>query len=214
MNPNLNEIELLNALRAGDETAFIQLVKLYHPSLIRLALMFVKDVAIAEELAQETWLAILQSLDRFESRSSLKTWIFTILTNKAKTRGQRENRTLSFSDLDKDASDSPTVDPGRFRSPTAEKSPNHWAPDAKPQSWSGIPEETVLAQETMAVISQTIENLPENQRMVIALRDINELSSDEVCNILDISETNQRVLLHRARARVRQALEDYLKTEN
>lgn len=213
MNP-LDEAFLLNALRSGDEAAFAQLVEQYHPSLIRLALIFVQDPSIAEELAQETWLAVLQGLNRFEARSSLKTWIFTILTNKAKTRGQRENRTIVFSDLDEDASDSPTVDPDRFRPPTSEKSPNHWAADAKPQSWANIPEDTLLTQETVKLINQTISALPESQKMVITLRDVDELSSDEVCNILGISETNQRVLLHRARARVRQALEDYLQAEN
>jgi RNA polymerase sigma-70 factor (ECF subfamily) len=169
---------------------------------------------VAEELAQETWLAVLQGLSRFEARSSLKTWIYTILTNKAKTRGQRENRSIVFSDMDEAESDAPTVDPSRFRSPTAEKSPNHWATEGKPQPWAGIPEDSLLAQETMNLISQIIKSLPESQKMVITLRDVDELSSDEVCNVLNISETNQRVLLHRARARVRQALEEYFQPEN
>jgi len=213
MNPYKDEVDLLNALRSGDESAFAQLVNQYHTSLVRLARIFVRDELMAEELTQETWLAVLQGLNRFEARSTLKTWIFTILTNKAKTRGQRENRSIVFSDLDEEA-DSPTVDPGRFRPPDAEKSPNHWTTEAKPQPWVGVPEDSLLTQETINIIRQTIDTLPENQKTVITLRDVHELSSEETCNILNISETNQRVLLHRARARVRQALEEYFQTEN
>jgi RNA polymerase sigma-70 factor (ECF subfamily) len=210
----MDEVSLLNSLRAGDEAAFIQLVELYHPTLMRLAGLFVRDQAVAEELAQETWLAVLQGLSRFEARSSLKTWIFTILTNKAKTRGQREKRSIPFSDLEETASDSSTVDSDRFNPANAERSPNHWAADSKPGSWAGIPEDLLLSQEVTDLIRQTITALPENQRMVITLRDIHELSSTEVCNVLNISETNQRVLLHRARAGVRQALERYLQSES
>jgi len=210
----MDEVSLLNSLRAGDEAAFIQLVEEYHPTLMRLAGLFVRDQAVAEELAQETWLAVLQGLSRFEARSSLKTWIFTILTNKAKTRGQREKRSIPFSDLEETASASSTVDSDRFNPPNAERSPNHWAAASKPGSWTGIPEDLLLSQEVTDLIRQTIAALPENQRMVITLRDIHELSSTEVCNVLNISETNQRVLLHRARAGVRQALERYLQSES
>jgi len=214
MNPYKDELDQLNALRSGDESAFAHLVDQYHTSLVRLARIFVRDESVAEELAQETWLAVLQSLNRFEARSSLKTWIFTILTNKAKTRGQRENRSIVFSDLDEEEADSPTVDPDRFRPSDAEKSPGHWTTEAKPQSWAGIPEDSLLTQETMNIIRQTIEILPENQKTVITLRDVYELSSEETCNILNVSETNQRVLLHRARAKIRQALEEYFQPEN
>lgn len=213
MNTPLNEATLLNSLRAGDEAAFMQLVEQFHPSLVRLARFFVREQGVAEELAQETWLAVLQGLQNFEGRSSLKTWIFTILTNKAKTRGQREHRTVSFTDLEH-ASASPTVDPDRFSDGSAETRLHHWAKAAAPDSWSDIPEDHLLAQETSDLIRKTIETLPENQRTVITLRDMHELSSEEVCNVLGISETNQRVLLHRARAKVRQALEDYLRPEN
>ena len=211
MDAKPDEASLLNSLRARDEAAFTQLVEMYHASLVRLARIFVHDTTIAEEVAQETWLAVLRGLDRFEGRSSLKTWLFTILTNKAKTRGQRENRTLTNTDLEVAASDSPTVDPGRFNDPNTEKWPNHWADP--PVSWAGIPEETLLSQETIQLIREAIDALPETQRIVITLRDMHELSSDEVCNVLGVSETNQRVLLHRARAKVRQALEDYLQPE-
>lgn len=211
---HVDEVSLLSSLREGDEAAFTWLVEQYHPSLVRLARLFVQEESVAEELAQETWLAVLQGLQRFESRSSLKTWIFTILTNKAKTRGQREKRSIVFSDLEDIASDLPTVSSDRFKPDTAERSPNHWVKELKPVSWAGLPEDLLVSQETMKLISQTIEALPENQRVVITLRDTHELSSSEVCNVLGISETNQRVLLHRARARVRQALEDYLQPEN
>ena len=212
MNPSLDEAAFLNSLRARDEAAFTRLVEQFHPSLLRLARLFVQDETIAEELAQETWLAVLQGLNHFEGRSSLKTWIFTILTNKAKTRGQREKRTVSFTKLEEElhASGQPTVDPERFNLTPAQGDVNHWVWVTRPASWAGMPEESLLSQETMNLISQIIDGLPESQRIVITLRDIQELSSDEVCNVLGISETNQRVLLHRARTKVRQALEDYL----
>ena len=212
MDAKLDEVALLNLLRQGDEMTFTQLVEQHHASLVRLARLFVHDDAVAEELAQETWLAVLQGLDHFEGRSSLKTWIFTILTNKAKTRSQRENRSFVFSDLDNSAA-TPTVNSDRFKDSFAERWANHWRADAEPASWESIPEEIILADETFNLIRQTIDQLPENQQAVITLRDIEEISSQEICNILGISETNQRVLLHRARARVRQTLEDYLQLE-
>jgi RNA polymerase sigma-70 factor, ECF subfamily len=210
----LDETVLLNLLRQRDEMAFAQLIEQYHSSLVRLACIYVHDTTIAEEIAQETWLAVLQGMDRFEGRSSLKTWIFTILTNKAKTRSQRENRTLSYTDLEESLQAAPTVDPKRFKDPSADKWANHWAAGAEPGSWAGIPEDVLLSHETIDLIRGTIEALPENQRLVITLHDQDELSTQEICNILGISETNQRVLLHRARARVRQALEDYLELEH
>lgn len=213
MNPATDESLFLESLRMGDETGFTLLVEKYHSSLVRMAQLYIRDETIAEELAQETWLAVLKGLSNFEGRSSLKTWIYTILTNKAKTRSQREKRSQVFSDFEDSTSNSPTVAPDRFNPASAGKSPNHWAVDAAPSSWAGIPEERFLSMETMNLIRQTIDGLPENQRMVITLHDINELSTQEICNILEISETNQRVLLHRARAKVRQALENYLKSE-
>jgi RNA polymerase sigma-70 factor (ECF subfamily) len=212
----VDETALLESLRMGDETAFTWLVEQYHPSLVRLARLFVRDEGIAEELAQETWLAVLQGLEAFERRSSLKTWIFTILTNKAKTLGQRQKRTISLNELEDTlhpfdyAQGAPTVDPKRFNDASAEKWFGHWALAVKPVSWAGIPEETFLSQETMALIKQAIDSLPEAQRIVITMRDVEEFSSEQVCNVLAISESNQRVLLHRARAKVRQTLEDYL----
>ena len=211
MEPSVDEIAVVNLLRAGDEAVFTSLVEQYHASLVRLAHLFVRDGAMAEELAQETWLAVLQGLNNFEGRSSLKTWIFTILTNKAKTRGKREKRSVAFSDLDDPASNSPTVAPDRFRDASEGMWEGHWVNGPTP--WRDIPEDSHLYNETMQVILRSIDTLPETQRAVITLHDVHELQSNEVCNILGISETNQRVLLHRARAKVRQALEDYLQAE-
>src|SRR5512146_1629060 len=141
MDIDLDEIPLLNSLRERDEGAFTHLVEKYHASLVRLARTFVRDTAIAEEVAQDTWLAVLDGLDRFEGRSSLKTWIFTILTNKARTSSQRENRTVSYTNLEESLPSQPTVDPARFQGPTAESGASHWAAGAEPASWVGIPEE-------------------------------------------------------------------------
>jgi RNA polymerase sigma-70 factor (ECF subfamily) len=212
MDAKQEELALLDLLRQRDETAFTQLVEKYHTSLVRLARLLVQNEAVAEEISQETWLAVLQGVDGFEGRSSLKTWIFTILTNKARTRSRRENRSLVFSDLSDSDFDSPTVSPERFKDVSAGVSADHWAHG--PASWEAIPEEMLLSAETMALIRGTIDQLPENQRAVITLRDMEEIASQEICNILGISETNQRVLLHRARTRVRAALEEYLQTEH
>jgi len=195
------EQQLLAALRAGDEAAFKQLIDRYHASLVRVAQAYVPTRALAEEVAQETWLAVLEGIDRFEGRSSLKTWLFRILTNRAKTRGMRERRSLPFSSLE---SDEGAVDVDRFRGPE-EQWPGHWS--APPR---GFPEERLLANETRGVIEQAIAQLPPTQRTVITLRDVEGWSSEEVCNALTLSETNQRVLLHRARSAVRAALERYL----
>jgi RNA polymerase sigma-70 factor, ECF subfamily len=212
MDTELDEMALLDLLRRRDEMAFTRLVEQYHTSLIRLGRLFVHDERVAEELSQETWIAVLQGVDSFEGRSSLKTWIFTILTNKAKTRSRRENRSFVFSDFEEQASESPTVSPERFRDAATGAPASHWG--VEPASWAGIPEEKILSEETLRLIRQTIEGLPDNQRAVITLRDIEECSSQEICNILGISESNLRVLLHRARARVREALEAYLQPEH
>lgn len=205
----MDDLRLLEALRNGDETAFAWLINQYHPSLVRLAQIYVSSAAVAEEVAQEAWLGVLQGLERFEGRSSLKTWIFRILTNRAKTRGQRESRSVPFSDLedpDQGAAE-PAVEPDRFN-PAEHQWPNHWA--VEPVSWETIPEQRFLSQETRAYIEQAIADLPASQRQVIMLRDIDGWTSDEVCSVLGISEANQRVLLHRARSKVRRALEQYL----
>lgn len=162
---------------------------------------------MAEEVAQETWLGVVNGIERFEGRSSLRTWLFRILANIAKTRGMRESRSVPFSALTaEDEGDS--VDPDRFLPADSERAARHWA--IPPAIWSTQPDERLLAGETRELILKTIEALPPNQRAAIVLRDIEGFSSEEVRNELGVGETNQRVLLHRARSKVRQALEDYL----
>jgi RNA polymerase sigma-70 factor (ECF subfamily) len=190
------------ALRGGDERAFEALVERYHRSLVRIALMYVRDRAIAEEVAQETWLAVLEGIERFEGRSSLKTWIFRILTNRAKTRGERERRQLPISALAGD--DEPEVPLERFLGPDDPHRPLGWA--VPPRAW---PEERLLMSETVGRVRDAIAQLPPAQQAVIGLRDVEGLSADEVAKALDISAGNERVLLHRARSRVRRELEEY-----
>jgi RNA polymerase sigma-70 factor (ECF subfamily) len=201
----LDETQLVDALRARDEAAFAELIRTYHGALVRVAQIYVGSRAVAEEVAQETWLAVLDGIDRFEGRSMLKTWIFRILANRAKTRAQRERRTIPFSALEPERVPEPALEPGRFRGPEDSRWPGHWAVPPKP--W---PEDALLSSETRAKLADAIESLPAGQRAVISLRDVEGWSSEEVCNALDISETNQRVLLHRARSKVRKALEEYL----
>jgi RNA polymerase sigma-70 factor (ECF subfamily) len=198
------ESELVAALRMGDEAAFVTLVGMYHTKMVRLAQTMVSDITVAEEVTQEAWLGVLRGLARFEGRSSLQTWILTILTNCARTRAQRERRTIPFSEFFGDEQEEgPTVDPDRFQKPA----PGWW--QQHPGDWRELPEERFLAHETLNVAQMAIEALPANQRIVIQLRDIEGLASNEVSNILNVSETNQRVLLHRARAKVQKALDLY-----
>jgi RNA polymerase sigma-70 factor, ECF subfamily len=200
------EAHLLDALRAGDEEAFRALVREYHASLVRVARIYVSTQAAAEEVAQETWLGVLNGLSRFEGRSSLRTWIFRILANVAKTRAKRDGRTLPFSALqDPGRVPEPAVDADRFLDPEHPRWPGHWAP--KPEPW---PDDALVAAETRERLAEAIEALPATQRAVISLRDVEGWSSEEVRNALGLSETNQRVLLHRARSKVRAALESYL----
>ena len=203
------DTQLVEALRAGDEAAFRELVREYQPSLVRVARIYVSTQAAAEEVVQETWLGVLKGLDRFEGRSSLRTWIFRILTNIAKTRAVRDGRTLPFSALqDPGRVPEAAVDADRFLDPEHPRWPGHWA--VRPETW---PEDALLAAETRERLETAIEGLPASQRAVISLRDIEGWSSEEVRNALDLSETNQRVLLHRARSKVRAALESYLRED-
>jgi RNA polymerase sigma-70 factor (ECF subfamily) len=198
--------ELVAALRRGDEAAFMNLVEELGPSLLRVARMYVPSTAVAEEVVQETWIGVLNGIDRFEGRSSLKTWVFRILANIAKTRGERERRSVPFSSAAGAAADEPSVDPDRFVGAGAEPA-GAWA--LAPARWPG-PEESLLSGETREVILAAIDKLPPAQREVITLRDVDGWSSEEVRNALEISETNQRVLLHRARSKVRGAIERHL----
>jgi RNA polymerase sigma-70 factor (ECF subfamily) len=193
---------VVDALRAGDETAFGALVDRYYASMCNVARTYVKTREAAEDVVQETWAAIIQGVDRFEARSSLKTWMFSILVNIAKTRGAREARTTPFSSLS--MADEPAVDPERFAG-----AEHRWAGFwASPPS-TNFPEERALAKEAAGTLRSVIEQLPDSQRVVLTLRDVHGLSSDEVCSLLEISEGNQRVLLHRARSKARAALERY-----
>lgn len=180
------------------------LVDRHGSAMLRLAQMFVPTRAVAEDVVQEAWLGVLNGLERFEGRSSLKTWIFRIVANIAKTRGERERRSVPFSALasEQSAGQDPAVEPERFDASGA------WS--APPAPWEDVPEDHLLSNETLAKIREAIDGLPETQRTVIRLRDVEGLSSDDVRNVLEISETNQRVLLHRARSKVRRALEGYL----
>jgi RNA polymerase sigma-70 factor (ECF subfamily) len=201
------EIALVEALRRGDEKAFASLIDMYHSSLLRLAMSYVATKEQAEDVVQETWLGVLNGIDRFEGRSSLKTWIFRILVNRAKTKGVRERRSVPFSSLESDADDKePAVDPSRFQEGT--RSSGYWS--APPESWEGIPEDRLLSGETRAVVDDAIAMLPAMQRAVITLRDVRGFTAQEACEVLGLSEANQRVLLHRARSKVRAHLEEYL----
>jgi RNA polymerase sigma-70 factor (ECF subfamily) len=204
-----DDMHFIELLRRGDEAAFMSLIEQYHASMLRLAQIFVSTRPLAEEVVQEAWLGVLQGLKRFEGRSSLKTWIFRILTNCAKTRAQREGRSIPFSalsDFDPDHNE-PAVDPEFFFASDHPDSPDRWI--SLPKNWDEMPEDRLLSEETSGQIRQAIALLPAGQREVITLRDIEGWSAPEVCNFLAISETNQRVLLHRARSRVRQVLEQY-----
>lgn len=202
-------LRLTEAIRDGDESAFSILVERHHSALLRLAMAHVSDRSIAEEVVQETWIGVMEGLDRFEGRSSLKTWIFRILTNKAKTRGVRESRHVSFSPLAAadDGSDEPAVESARFR--TTGHWAGYWA--SYPPPWDeNTPEKLLLSKEGTTFLEQAIEALPPKLRQIIIMRDVEGLNSEEACNVLGISETNQRVLLHRARSKVRRELEQYL----
>ena len=202
-----SEAELIDRLRGGDEAAFTWLVDTYSPSLKRLALAFVSIDAVAEEVVQETWLAVLTGIGRFEGRSSVKTWLFKILTNRAKTRGAREKRTVRFSELEPEDRDGPAVSPERFLPPDHPSFPGHWS--TPPHSWSAVAEQAAVQHETMEVLRRGLLSLPRSQRVVVTLRDVHGWPAHEVCAALELSEANQRVLLHRGRSRLRSILEIY-----
>jgi RNA polymerase sigma-70 factor (ECF subfamily) len=194
--------ELVGALRAGDETAFGSLIDRYFAPMLSVARAYVATREAAEDVVQETWMGVIEGIDRFEGRCSLKTWMYRILVNRARTRGERESRTRPFSSLERD--NEPVVDPARFV-PAGHRWGGMWA---TPPS-RNFPEEQTLAGETRGILQSVLEELPANQRTVLSLRDLQDLTSEEVCELLNISEGNQRVLLHRARAKARNALERY-----
>lgn len=203
-NQRLGEdAELLAAVRAGSEAAFVTLVQRYHQSLIRLATSYVGDPAIAEDVAQEAWLGLMESLPRFEGKASLRTWLFRILVNCARARSRHEHRSLSFSDTGLGEDDHVSIDPARFL-PPGQRWAGHWADP--PVAW---PEEHALEAEVLEYLRGIIETLPPHQRAILTLRDIEGWSCAEVCAVMGITEGNQRVLLHRARTTVRTSLERY-----
>lgn len=206
--PADDETALVEALQAGDEGAFQDLYRRLDPTLRRLARQYARTDAVAEEIVGETWLAVVKGLDRFEGRSSIRTWIFRILANIAKTRAKREARTVPFSSVAPDDATGSSrdlgVDPDRFFGPDHDRWPGHWR--LGPAPW-GIPDDKLLAKELRGEIVNAVETLSDSQREVLTLRDIAGWDSVEVCNALGISEVNQRVLLHRARSKVRAAVE-------
>jgi RNA polymerase sigma-70 factor (ECF subfamily) len=205
-----DESILLEALRDGDESAFEELVQRYHGPLKRLARSFGATDAVAEEIVQDTWLGALESLDRFEQRSSLKTWLFTILKNQARRRAVREKRSVPFSSLKREGDEAddggPVVDPARFQGEDG-CWPEHWA--NPPRRWSQ-PHVRLAAMEAREQIRIALATLPPRQQLVVVLRDVEGFTSGEVCEVLDLSEANQRVLLHRGRGAIRNALEEYI----
>jgi RNA polymerase sigma-70 factor (ECF subfamily) len=206
--PSAEEITLLEALRAGDGEAFGALIDRYHASLLRVAMSYVATREAAEDAVQETWMAVMAGIDRFEGRSSLKTWIFRILINRAKSTGMREHGSVPFSTLEEAGEKEPSVDPSRFQ--TGTRWTGYWS--TPPQSWATIPEDRLLSAETRAVVDEAIALLPPMQQAVVTLRDVRSFTSRETCEVLGISEANQRVLLHRARSKLRARLEEYLES--
>jgi RNA polymerase sigma-70 factor (ECF subfamily) len=207
--PEHGDAALVDALLQRDEAAFVELVARYQGPLLRLALVYAGGRSVAEDIVQDTWLGVLQGIERFQRRSSFKTWLFRILVNRARTRAEREGRTVPFSALGDATMDSaePAVPAERFLGADDPLWPHHWA--VPPKGWGSSPEEELLARETLHLIEDAIAALPPAQREIITLRDVEGWTAEEACNVLGITETNQRVLLHRARSRVRAALEHH-----
>ncbi len=205
------ESRFLDALRTGDEAAFLQLVDRHHASMVRVALLFVPERPVAEEVAQEAWIGVLRGLPRFRGQASLKTWIFRILVNRAKSRGTRDRRARSLREIvsEEAGGTDPAVDPQRFLDAHHPREPRHWA--VPPAPWAPSPEAGLLQRELRKRLLGAIEALGPAQRAVITLRDLEGCSAAEACQTLGLTEANQRVLLHRARSRVRRALEDYFR---
>jgi RNA polymerase sigma-70 factor (ECF subfamily) len=206
MRGEADDLRLLQGVRDGDEGAFAELVMRYHGQLLRIAQIYVPSRAVAEEVVQDAWIGVMRGAERFEGRSSVKTWLFRVLTNIARTRAKKEARSIPFSSAaGPEEADQPLLDPTRFQS-AQDPAPNHWS--APPAAWP-TPEDSLLTGEVRELLLREIERLPPAQREVVTLRDVHGWSSKEVCNSLEISETNQRVLLHRGRTKLRAAVEEY-----
>jgi RNA polymerase sigma-70 factor, ECF subfamily len=199
------DADLVTQLRAGDETAMAQLVDEWSPTMLRVARSFVASPQSAEDVVQDTWLGMLSGLARFEGRSSLRTWAFSILVNRARTRGAREARTLAWSSLD--SREGPMAE-DKFAGSGGEH-PSHWTSIDVPSRWDTVPENVALSREVLHQLDRALSALPPRQRKVVTMRDVCGMRADEVCAILNISPQNQRVLLHRARAVLRDALAGY-----
>lgn len=199
---------LVERLRAGDERAFTELVQAWSPGMLRLARTFVSGPQAAEDVVQEAWLGILQGLERFQGRSSLRTWALTIVVNRAKTRGVRDSRTVPGYEPTEAAG--PTVDAGRFQGRDG-RYPGGWTSAGVPHPWQQ-PDGNVIAGETQQLLGRALDRLPPRQRAVVILRDVQGCDSDEVCAIMDVTPGNQRALLHRGRAGLRAVLEDYYRS--
>lgn len=206
MTGTVDETALIAALQHGDERVFARLVDQHTPAMLRVARSYLPSHEIAEEVVQETWIALITGIAKFEGRSSLRTWLFAVMINIAKARGVRERRDADAAI----AAFTGTVDPARFRS-AGDQWPGHWKDDQVPSAFPDTPEGSVLSAELVAIASAELDKLPDRQRIVVTLRDMLGFDSREVCDLLDISAANQRVLLHRGRAAVRQALETYLR---
>ncbi len=201
---------LLDKLRVRDQAAFAEMLNAWSPGMLQVARTYVGSIEAAADVVQNTWLAVIEGIDGFEGRSSLKTWVYRILTNTAKRRGARESRSVPWSSVPPEGETGPAVDPSLFQAP-GEEYPGHWRefPSPWPTSVVPSPEGRALAAEIMTQLDQALAELPGRQRVVVTLRDVEGFTADEVCEVLDISPVNQRVLLHRARAFVRSRLEIY-----
>ncbi|MBV8749530.1 MAG: RNA polymerase sigma factor [Candidatus Eremiobacteraeota bacterium] len=197
---------IVAALRAGDERTFRELFERSYPMMKRVARAHVASDAVAEEIVQDTWMAIVTGIERFEGRSALGTWMFSILTNQAKTHSARERRALPFSSVAPADVEEPAVSPERFQKDD-EAWPGHWA--TPPRPWQK-PERRLLSLEAREQLKEALAQLPERQRLIVVLRDVEGHSAEEVCDLLELSQENQRVLLHRGRSRLRAYLEKYL----
>jgi RNA polymerase sigma-70 factor (ECF subfamily) len=198
------EEALVDRLRSGEAAAFEEIVNAWSPLMLRVARAHVSTSASAEEVVQEAWLAVIRGLDRFEGRSALRTWVLRILINIAKSRGAREARTVPWSAIDKNGG--PSVDPARFH---GAGEAGHWTPAGMPRAWEPLPEDAALSAEVRSLLVTALDTLPQRQRAVVGLRDVHGLSAEEVCDLLGVTAANQRVLLHRGRARVRAILEQH-----
>lgn len=206
MTPTLDgDFPLVARLRDRDERAFTALVEDYTPAMFRVARSYVGTHELAEDVVQETWIGVMRGIGAFEGRSSLRSWIFTVLINTAKSRGRRESRHREVAR----EGHGPSVDPRRFR-PAGDPWAGHWRDGLEPNAFPETPEESALGAELMALARSELDKLPERQRAVVTLRDLVGMDSQEVCELLDLTPANQRVLLHRGRSAIRAGLEEYV----